>query len=107
MSITRIYTNRIRLTELRLRNMRPHKTLLLLLTTLLYFNTQVGWAETQPIPAGWAVYPTPDEGSSTMQCANYSEHEWRVSLSQAGTLQINPYREDYRSLPNRELPFGI
>jgi hypothetical protein len=96
----------------------------LLLTALLAVITAGGTAEAQSPPAGWAIFPSSPEDntsdvrspqrsgylipaySSTMECANYSRLEWRVSLSEAGSAQITPRPEPYESY-KRELPSGV
>jgi len=42
----------------------------------------------QVAPTGWTVYPTPEEGSASLYCANWSRTTWRVSMSEAGALHI-------------------
>lgn len=68
-----------------------NRVLRLLLTSLLTAATAGGKAEAQSPPTGWVIYPMPESNNSVMQCANHSELEWRVSLSEAGTAQIAPH----------------
>lgn len=68
-----------------------NRVLTLLLTSLLTAATAGGRAEAQSLPTGWVIYPMPESNSSVMQCANYSELEWSVSLSETGTAQIAPH----------------
>lgn len=39
------------------------------------------------VPNGWFLYPPPSEGSSILNCANYSDHEWRLR-SEGGEVKI-------------------
>jgi hypothetical protein len=80
----------------------------LLLTALLAATTASGKAEAQSPPAGWGIYPTPEDGSATVQCANYSHLEWRVALSQTGAAQITPRPQPYGAKSSKlELPPGV
>jgi len=85
-----------------------NRVLRLLLTSLLIVATVGGSAEAQSPPTGWVIYPTPESGSSAMQCANYSHLEWRVSLSEAGTAQIVPRPKPYGAKSSKlDLPAGV
>jgi hypothetical protein len=85
-----------------------NRVLRLLLTSLLIAATVGGSAEAQSPPTGWVIYPTPESGSSAMQCANYSHLEWRVSLSEAGTAQIVPRPKPYGAKSFKlDLPAGV
>jgi hypothetical protein len=80
----------------------------LLLTALLAAATVGGSAEAQSPPIGWAIYPTPEDGSSAIRCANYSDQEWRVLLSEAGTAQIISRPKPYRVKSSKlQLPAGV
>lgn len=80
----------------------------LLLTALLVSTTAGGRAEAQSTPVGWAIHPTPEDGSSTILCANYSRREWRVALSETGSAEITPRPQPYGAKSSkRELPTGV
>ena len=66
-------------------------------------------AFSQAVPAGWTIYPTPEEGSAALYCANLSKREWRVSESQADTPEINALSTSHwrHELFNQSLPHGI
>jgi hypothetical protein len=85
---------------------RRNRVLRLLLTSLLTAATAGGSAEAQSPPTGWAIYPMPENDSSAMQCANYSQLEWRVSLSETGTAQIVPRPKPYGARFSK-LPAGV
>jgi hypothetical protein len=83
-----------------------NRALRLLLTSLLTASTVGGSAVAQSPPTGWAIYPMPESNSSVMQCANHSELEWRVSLSEAGTAQIGPHPTTHGA-GSSKLPAGV
>jgi hypothetical protein len=62
----------------------------------------------QSIPAGWVLYPTPKEGSLSIQCAGASVRPQRVSLSESGQVEIQQppasYGRDEHS--KQQLPEG-
>jgi len=63
----------------------------------------------QAAPAGWIIYPTPEDESPTVYCANLSQREWRVSESQADIPEITALSTLHWSaeLSNQSLPHGI
>jgi hypothetical protein len=84
-----------------------HRNRLLRLLLSLLLTAAAGCnAEAQSSPTGWVNYPMPESDSSAMQCANYSELEWRVLLSEAGTAQIVPRPKPYRARSSK-LPAGV
>ena len=83
-----------------------NRVLRLLLTSLLTAATAGGSAKAQSPPTGWVIYPMPESDSSAMQCANHSQLEWRVSLSEAGTAQIVPRPKPYGAKSSK-LPAGV
>lgn len=54
------------------------------------------------IPEGWILFPKPKENSREMQCANYSQTEWKVA-AENGNLKISKYTDDkdeqFKKLP--------
>ncbi|HSY93518.1 MAG TPA: hypothetical protein VK812_19310 [Candidatus Binatus sp.] len=78
----------------------------LLLTSLLIAATAGGSAKAQSPPTGWVIYPMPESNSSVMQCANHSELEWQVSLSEAGTARIVPHPTTHGA-GSPKLPAGV
>jgi hypothetical protein len=48
----------------------------------------------------------PESNSSVMQCANHSELEWRVSLSETGAAQIGPHPNSHGG-GSSKLPAGV
>src|SRR5579884_534003 len=55
------------------------------------------------LPAGWLKYPTPMEGSLALECGNYSDHSWQVSLSN-GSVEIDPVSSPGAKGEEIELP---
>jgi hypothetical protein len=49
----------------------------------------------QSIPAGWVLYPTPKEGSLSIQCASASVRPQSVSLPDRGQLEIQQLPASY------------
>ena len=52
------------------------------------------------MPAGWTEFPSPNDGSQALRCANYSTQQWRVSLEN-GTIVIReaPKKTEQAVLP--------
>jgi hypothetical protein len=65
--------------------------------------------EAQTIPAGWVLYPTPKEGSFSIQCASASVRPQRVSLSDNGQLDIQQLPASYErdEYSKQQLPQGV
>jgi hypothetical protein len=59
--------------------------------------------ERPSVPAGWAEFRPPKDGSQALQCANYSTQQWRVSLEN-GSLVMG---EAPKANPKAVLPAHI
>ena len=60
----------------------------------------------QEIPQGWGPHATPKIGSTALTCANYSEKEWRVTVSD-GLPQITLVPSNAEQERPQEIPPGI
>lgn len=68
-------------------------------------NSQVPALELPP--DGWTIYPTPKVGSDVLRCANYSQREWRVAVSDVGKTEISLARQPHGRPSRAELPPSV
>jgi hypothetical protein len=75
-------------------------------TTMCFGGSGAQLPASESVPAGWTIYQTPTDGNDSLRCANYSQKEWRVSVSGTGKTQITPSQPQRKS-SEPDLPPGV